>query len=187
VIQLHRSEDLSWVRDRLKALIERDKLPLELYDFTELNQQYNQVIGLFNSILAFIISVMGFVVLFTVTNTMGMSVVERTDEIGTIRALGARRSTVRRQFLVEGALLGLIGATAGLFAAYFAAVGINGAGMTWLPPGSAGPVPLRLYFAGPDLLTICTWSGLVIVAVAAAFAPAYRAGRMPIVDALRHV
>jgi putative ABC transport system permease protein len=187
VIQLHRTEDLPWAKTRLTALIQQEKLDLELHDFTELNQQYNQVIDLFTSILNFIVSVMGFVVLFTVSNTMGMSVVERTDEIGTIRALGARRSAVRRLFLVEGALLGVTGATAGLFAAYFVAMAINQAGMTWIPPGSAGPVPLRLYFAGPDLLAVATWGGLILVAIAAAFAPALRAGNLPIVDALRHV
>jgi putative ABC transport system permease protein len=48
-------------------------------------------------------------VLFTVTNAMGMSVVERTGEIGTSRAMGVRRHGIRKQFLAEGGLLGVMG------------------------------------------------------------------------------
>ncbi|HEV8014314.1 MAG TPA: FtsX-like permease family protein [Stellaceae bacterium] len=187
VLQLKRSEDVPAARARLAQLISDRKLDLEIRDFTDLTPEYNQIIGLFNSIFSFISVIIGVVVLFTVTNAMGMSVVERTDEIGTTRAIGVRRSGIRRQFLVEGAVLGVMGATIGVVLAYAAAYAVNGSGLTWVPPGAAQPVPLRLYMEGAWNLLVGTWLGLIVVATIAAFIPAHRAARMKVVDALRHV
>lgn len=187
VLQLRHTRDLETARARLKTLIHDGGLDLEVRDFTELTPQYRQVIGLFASIFSFISVIIGIVVLFTVANAMSMSVVERTEEIGTTRALGVRRGGIRRQFLLEGLLLGLIGATLGVALAFLAAFAVNGAGLTWTPPGSAVAVPLRLYMVGAWNLVAGAWIGLLVVATVAAFIPANRAARMPVVDALRHV
>jgi putative ABC transport system permease protein len=187
VVQLNRTEDLEKARRRLAALFKEHGLDLEVRDFTELNAQYNQIIGLFRSIFAFISSIIAIVVLFTVTNAMGMSVVERTGEIGTSRAMGVRRQGIRKQFLTEGSLLGVLGATVGVVLAYFAAYAINHSTLTWSPPGQATRVPLRLYLVGAEWLIVITWIGLLIVSALAALIPANRAARMVVVDALRHV
>ena len=86
VLQLHRTEDIPLARSRLAALFKG--IDLEVRDFTELQPQYNQVVGLFGAIFSFIAIVMGVIVLFTVVNTMSMCVMERTNEIGTARAMG---------------------------------------------------------------------------------------------------
>ena len=112
---------------------------------------------------------------------------ERTNEIGTARAMGVRRSGIRRQFLIEGWMLGVIGATAGLLLAAIIAVAVNHAGFTWMPPGQASPIPLQLLTTGDALLIGAVWCGLLIMATVAALIPANRAARMPVVDALRHV
>jgi len=187
VVQLNRTEDMKSTRARLLSLFKEHNLDLELRDFTELNPQYNQIIALFGSIFSFISVIIGIVVLFTVTNTMGMSVIERTGEIGTTRAMGVRRQVIRWQFLVEGALLGVIGATVGVGLAYLAAYGINHSMLTWTPPGQAAPIPLRLYMAGAYSLIAVTWTGLLAVSALAALIPANRAAKMAVVDALRHV
>jgi putative ABC transport system permease protein len=187
VIQLHRSEDLAAVRAHLSSVFKRLGLDLEMRDFTELTPQYNQIINLFGSIFTFITVVMAIVVMFTVSNAMGMSVIERTDEIGTTRAMGVRRSGIRLQFLLEGSLLGVVGSTAGVVVAHLVAYLINHAGLTWTPPGSPGPIPLRVYMEGAWLLSAGTWLGLTLVAAVAAFIPAGRGARMVVVDALRHV
>jgi len=187
VLQLHRTEDLSAARARLLSLFKERGLDLEVRDFTDLNPQYNQIIGLFRSIFSFITLIIGIVVLFTVSNAMSMSVIERTGEIGTTRAMGVRRQGIREQFLVEGSVLGAIGATVGVFVAQLVAFSVNHAGLTWTPPGAGAPVPLRLYTNGVDALVVLTWIGLLVVSAAAALIPANRAARMPVVDALRHV
>jgi putative ABC transport system permease protein len=118
---------------------------------------------------------------------MSMSVMERVNEIGTVRALGVRRAGIRRQFVAEGWVLGTIGATVGVVLAVVIAEIVNHSGLTWTPPTNAEPVPLYVLLRGAPLLVAWTWVGLIVMATLAAFIPAMRAARMIIVDALRHV
>ncbi len=185
VIQLHHYADMDAARQRLNELV-ADK-GLEVRDFTELTPMYNQVIGFFGAIFVFIAVVMGVIVLFTVVNTMSMAVMERTNEIGTTRALGVRRAGIRRQFLVEGALLGVIGAAAGVALTEIVAFALNLSGLRWTPPGQAYSIPFRLLMSGIGPLIAGVVVALIVIAIVAALIPANRAARMSVVDALRHV
>ncbi|MBU6473544.1 MAG: FtsX-like permease family protein, partial [Alphaproteobacteria bacterium] len=187
VLQLYHTADVARTQARLLALFKAHGLDLEVHDFTELEPQYNQVIGLFGAIFVFIAVIMSVIVLFTVVNTMSMSVMERTGEIGTARAMGVRRSGIRRQFLLEGWMLGAIGATSGVVLAAVIAALFNRLGLTWTPPGQASPIPLLLLTRGMWGFEAAVWLALIAMATIAALMPANRAARMMIVDALRHV
>lgn len=187
VLQLHHTGDIPQARARLQSLFAARHLYLEVRDYQEINSYYGQTISFFSSMFSFIAVLIGVVVLFTVSNTMSMSVMERIDEIGTTRALGVRRSRIRRQFLLEGSMLGVLGASLGVLLAFAAAAVINNSGMTWTPPGDAHPIPLKLYMLGAADIIVATWAVLIVVATIAALIPANRAARMTIVDALRHV
>jgi putative ABC transport system permease protein len=187
VLQLHRTEDIPAARARLAALVRERHLDLEIRDFMEINAYYGQTIAVFRSFFLFIAVIIGVVVLFTVSNAMGMSVMERIDEIGTTRALGVRRSKIRAQFLAEGFLLGMMGATLAVAFAFLATYGVNNAGLTWTPTGDSHAIPLKLYMLGAIDFIVAVWIVLTLVATLAAFLPANRAARLPIVDALRHV
>src|SRR5581483_6905835 len=106
---------------------------------------------------------------------------------GSARAMGVRRSGIRRLFVVEGAILGAIGATAGGVLAQLIATAVNHAGMTWMPPGQASPIPLEVLTAGSAGLIARVWLALAAAATLAALIPANRGARLPVVDALRHV
>ncbi len=187
VVQLRHTGDLAMARARLGALFAERHLDLELRDFAELQPFYKQAVGMFRAIFAFISLIMSVIVLFTVVNTMGMSVMERTTEIGSARAMGVRRSGIRRLFVVEGAILGAIGATIGAALAQAIATAVNHAGMTWTPPGQAAPIPLEILTAGSTGLVLRVWLALLVAATLAALIPANRGARLPVVDALRHV
>ena len=187
VLQLNRSEDMPAVRGRLQKLIADHHLDLEIRDVRDLSPFYVQVVAMFSVIFLFIALVMGVIVLFAVVNTMTMNVMERTNEIGTIRAMGVRRSGIRWQFITEGALIGAIGAALGAVVALVVAVIVNHAGLTWVPPGNSSPAPFRIDVLGHPALIAGTWVALTLVAVCAALIPANRAARLSIVDALRHV
>ena len=187
VLQLNRSEDMPAARARLADLFKERGLDLEVRDFTELNPFYGQVKGMFGAIFLFISLVMGMIVLFAVVNTMTMNVMERTSEIGTIRAMGVKRGGVRWQFIAEGALIGAIGATVGAVLAIVIAALVNRGGMSWTPPGNANPVALSVYVANRPGLILRCWIILTAVSVLAALLPANRAARLSVVDALRHV
>ena len=189
VLQLQHTSQMVAARARLEELLAttfKDK-PLEIQEFTTLNPFYGQSIGMFAALFSFIAVLIGAIVLFTVGNTMSMAVVERTVEIGTLRAIGLRRNGIRRLFICEGLLLGVIGAALGVLIALGIAYTINHAGLTWLPPGRVEPVPLTARVWGETRLITGTAIGLIVVAILSAFLPASRASKMNIVDALRHV
>jgi putative ABC transport system permease protein len=187
VLQLKHTADMPAVRTRLKQLFEQNHLDLEVRDFGELAPFYVQVVAMFSTIFIFISLVMGVIVLFAVVNTMTMNVMERTNEIGTIRAMGVRRRGVRAQFILEGALIGAIGATAGALLGVAIAALVNSAALSWVPPGNSGAVPFQVDVLKHPLLIAVTWLVLTFVAIAAALIPANRAARLSVVDALRHV
>jgi putative ABC transport system permease protein len=186
-LQLHRSEDMPAARARLMTLIRDNHLDLDVRDFGELTPFYGQAVRLFGAIFLFIALVMGVIVLFAVVNTMTMNVMERTNEIGTVRAMGVRRGGIRSQFIAEGFLIGAIGATVGAALAFLIAALVNHGGLTWVPPGNANPVPLHVAVASSPALVIGAWAGLVLIATIAALLPASSAARLAVVDALRHV
>lgn len=187
LLQLHRTDDMASVRNRLETLFRERGLPLEIRDFADQQPFYKQAVGMFSAIFLFIANIIGVIVLFTVLNTMAMSVMERTNEIGTARAMGVRRSGIRRLFIVEGTILGAVGATLGVCLAQLVAVLFNRAGATWTPPGQAALVPLEVLTSGVGGLVLGVWGSLVVLAAAAAVVPANRAARLKVVDALRHV
>jgi putative ABC transport system permease protein len=186
VVQLHRTEDLPRAMARLKTLFAAHKLPLEAHDYSELSTGYVQIRNFLSVMFAFLAVIMGVIVVFTVVNTMSMSVMERTNEIGTARAMGVRRSAIRRQFVIEGFMLGLIGATAGIILATFISIWFNQAGIMYMPPGQARAVPIRL-LTGDYALLLRVWISLVVIATVGSLIPANRAAKMKVVDALRHV
>jgi putative ABC transport system permease protein len=189
VLQLHHTSQIPAARERLSQLLANEFKDAELsvQDFATLNPWYGQSLAMFGTIFAFIAVLIGAIVLFTVGNTMSMAVVERTVEIGTLRAMGLRRSGIRRLFVCEGLLLGVIGAVLGVSISIALSVAINHSGLTWTPPGYVMKVPLNIYVWGENGLMLGCALGLVVVAVISALWPANRAARMAVVDALRHV
>jgi putative ABC transport system permease protein len=187
VLQLQHTAQVPAARARLLSLIAEHHLPLEVRDYKELNPFFVQVVGLFSLIFLFLTLIMVVIVLFAVVNTMTMNVLERTAEIGTIRAMGVRRGSVRRQFLAEGAVLGALGATLGVIVAFIVIAIIDRAGLQWMPPGNTDPVPFQLAWPTRPVLLLGTWLGLVLVSTLATLPPANRAAKSRIVDALRHV
>ena len=188
-LQLRRTADLPAARARLQELLAGPLKgePLEVIDSETLNPCYGQTLAMFASIFGFMSVLIGAIVLFTVGNTMSMSVVERTAEIGTLRAIGLRRGGIRSLFVTEGVVLGVLGAALGILAAMGAEAAINAMRITWIPPGRIEPVALAVRVAGEPVMVLACAVGLLVVAALSATFPAARAARMNIVDALRHV
>ncbi|HEV8268188.1 MAG TPA: ABC transporter permease [Thermoanaerobaculia bacterium] len=104
-----------------------------------------------------------------IANIMFVTVVERTPEIGLRMALGARRRDIRRQFLVESALLSAIGG----------AIGVLGGSLVALVVSQIFPAEVRLSFVALGL-GVATFTGIL-----AGLAPSSAAANLPPVEAIR--
>jgi putative ABC transport system permease protein len=173
------------MRDRLQAKLKAAGFDVEILTWQDLSDFYNQVHGMFDMIFGFIFSIVLTVVVMSVANSMSMTVIERTREIGTLRAIGLKRSGVIRLFTMESMLLSLIGCVTGLLIALLVRWGVNAANISYIPPNSASPVPLLV-----DLdvgRTVVTFVMMGLVGTLAAYMPARRAAKKDIIDALGHV
>ncbi|OEV05343.1 ABC transporter permease [Streptomyces oceani] len=132
----------------------------------QVGQMLNMVYGLLA--LAIVVAILG------VVNTLALSIVERTREIGLMRAIGLSRRQLRRMVRLESVVIALFGALLGL-----------GLGMGW------GATAQRLLaLEGLTVLEI-PWStislvfaGSALVGLVAALVPAFRAGRMNVLRAI---
>jgi putative ABC transport system permease protein len=188
MIQLDHTDDIPKATQRIQMIADK-VMPgknLTVLNFEQINPFYGETINLFNTIFGFIFVLIGGIVLFTVSNTMMAAVMERTTEIGTVRAVGLRQSGIRKLFVTEGFLLGCVGAVLGLISALILSTIINHLNLTWLPPGTSTPLPLTVRVLGEYGMMAGTAIGLVVVATLSAWLPAWRAANLSIVEALRH-
>lgn len=141
------------------------------------------------SVMTVVASVLAGIALFVsalgIVNTLVMSVMERTREIGLLKALGATDGDVARLFLAEAAILGVSG-------------GLLGTVLGWamsLVGDHLGRIKIEEAFLMPfqgDLFVFPAWLAFagvgfaVLVSVAAAILPTLRAARIDPVRALRH-
>jgi putative ABC transport system permease protein len=123
-----------------------------------------------------------------VVNAMLMSVRERTREIGTMRALGMRRSRVVRLFVLEGLALGTVSAVAGALAGGAAVVTLAATGipmkvssLAWMVGGDV------LYPALEPASLLRAVLSIVLLSTLAAVYPAFSASRLEPREALHHV
>jgi len=130
-----------------------------------------QMSGVFTNLLGAIASVSLLVGGIGIMNIMLVSVTERTREIGVRRALGARRSDIRTQFLIESSLISGLGGVVGIVLGIFVARSVARFG-GW--PTLVQP---------PVLLTAFVFAGLV--GIFFGFYPAAKAARLDPIDALR--
>jgi ABC-type antimicrobial peptide transport system permease subunit len=117
-----------------------------------------------------------------VMNTMVMSVLERTREIGVMRAVGARAKTIRRLFSLEAAALGFFG---GLFGVVIGYVFVLAAKPVISDAVKSGPVK-NANFAVPLWLVLVVVGGTTLIGFASGFLPARRAARLDPVESLRY-
>lgn len=147
---------------------------------------YQAVRALYNRIFGILGVIMICIVLFAMSNTLGMAVVERTREIGTLRAIGTLPAEIVRNFVLEGMLIGGAGAVAGMLLAAVATVFLLFAGIDMPPPpGRSTGYPLLLSFS--PLLYGAVTLIVIVLAAGAAWLVSSRAARKPVTEALAHV
>jgi putative ABC transport system permease protein len=165
------------LRRRVERIVRRDYPNLAVLSNAQLKSrvegQVNQQFGIFYAIVGVAI----FASLFGIVNTLTISVIERTREIGVLRALGASRWQVRRSIGDESLVIGLIGALLGI------AVG-TGLGYALLRGLSAG-IPGVEYRPPLGTMVAVGLAG-VVLGLVASILPARRAARLDVIKAISY-
>jgi len=133
----------------------------------------------FVAIVALLVAAVG------ITNTMIMSVLERTHEIGVMKALGARDRHIQLIFLVEGVVIGLAGSSLGLALGWLASFPGDAIAKSIMEPQTQSRVKGTL-FVFPTWLVVGVPLLVCLITILAALYPAWRASRVDPVTSLRH-
>ena len=133
----------------------------------------------FVAIVALIVAAVG------ITNTMIMSVLERSHEIGVMKALGARDRHILLIFLVEGAVLGVAGSLIGLLLGWLASIPGDSIAKSIIEPQAQTHIK-GTFFLFPMWLVVGVPLLVSLITTLAALYPARRAARVDPVTSLRH-
>ncbi|MDR0806408.1 MAG: ABC transporter permease [Enterobacteriaceae bacterium] len=187
LILLKDDNDLPVFSAKLHQFIADKHLPLIVRDWKEMSLFYQQVEGLLSGIYFFIKVIVALIVIFMISNSMTMNIVERTREITTLRAIGLKPAHVTRLFLLEGIFIGIIGAIGSLVIGFAIAGVINIHGIAMPPsPGQSQGYTAFIKTNNVDLI----WITLVLPVLTAALAsilPSRRASKLNISDAFKFV
>lgn len=140
-------------------------------------ENVNGLLGVVDIVVLSIAFISLFVAALGITNSLFTSVFQRTKEIGTMKAVGARNSQILLVFLLESAILGFFGGLIGIiFGVGLAVLFINGINLFGL---------IRLELALDYMLMIYSLLFSTILGIIAGLLPAYRASKLKPIDALR--
>jgi putative ABC transport system permease protein len=147
---------------------------------------YRSVKALYNRIFGALGLIIGVIVVFVVTNAMAMAIIERTREIGTLRAMGTLPAQLTRSFALEGMVLGGAGALLGALVALVLSVALLVFPVEMPPPpGRSNGYPLQIVIDAT--LYAGTLAAMVLLSMFASAAVARRTVKKPVVEALAHV
>ena len=162
-------EELRSVTRKVRRLAPNDEDDFSINQQDQIVDAFHRIAGTIAAVGLFITGLSLFVGGIGIMNIMFVSVTERTKEIGIRKAIGAKRRTILIQFLIEAAVICLLGGLVGLALAWPATLVME----KYLP---ASLSPLIVVIA----LTVAAATGII-----SGFLPAWRAARMNPVDALR--
>ena len=167
------ADEISLAADQTRALLAKrhPNNPFEIRTQTELMQTSSSVSGIVNLLLTSLAGVSLAVGGIGIMNIMLVAVSERTREIGVRRAVGADKTSILSQFLLESIVLSLAGGLIGVVLAVITAA-IAGLALHWHTPVQIGGITVALLSA-------------TVVGILSGIYPARRAAGLNVVDALR--
>jgi putative ABC transport system permease protein len=172
--------------DHLREVVAQiEGLGLQQWSLVEFADRVRGNMVLLAILMTFLATVALLVAALGITNTMFMSVLERTREIGIMKAVGARNRHIQVIFLVEGALIGAVGGGLGLLLSWAASFPGDGIARSIMERQTGAP-PHQTLFLFPFWLTLGAPLFATLVTTLAAYYPARRASRVNPITALRH-
>jgi len=167
-----RAESIDVVNDAAKAIKDKMGKTVTVFTYDTAREQINIVMGTIGSVLGGIAAISLIVAGVGIINTMTVSVMERTKEIGILKALGAKSRDVLMMFLSESVLTGFFGGVLG------SALGLTLSSVI----GQLIGVQINLHL----ILAIEVVGFAIFTSILSGIYPAWRASNLNPVEALRH-
>ncbi len=156
-ILLKPGEDLNASMAKLKRIMKDSGFPVKVLSWKKASGQVAQISDIFQLILVVFVLLLFFVAIIIIMNTLSMNALERTEEFGMMRAVGARKGFISRMFLAETFSLSFVFGGAGILA---------GVIVTWivrlLRISSAGNGIIEMLFGGEVFRPTLGAAGLTI-------------------------
>ena len=170
--------DVDDVADRAENALKERGSDISAVTYNDISEAIGTMTSTISAFLAGIAGISLLVGGVGVMNTMFTSVLERTKEIGVMKAVGAKNSHVWTIFLIESGLMGLVGGIVGT---------LLGLGLSAIASSFIGRFfDIELIVVASPLLIAVTLLGSFALGAFAGLWPAWRASRLPVVDALRY-
>ncbi len=179
VITVNEEEHVKAVADRIAAMGYNQYSLAGVIDLIRMNVRLITFAMAAVAVVALVVAAIG------ITNTMIMSVLERTHEIGIMKALGAHDRDIRRIFLVEGTVFGVLGSAVGVALGWLASYPGNAIARRIMEPQVNSTVKGSLLIY-PIWLVLGVPAVVCLITTLAAWYPASRAARVDPVTSLRH-
>ncbi len=176
-IEVDTAANVPTLRKQIESLGFLTTSPIDTID------QINQVFGFFNIVLAGFGAVGMIVAVLGMFNTLTISLLERTKEVGLMITLGGRHRDMRKLFIFEALLLSFVGAVIGIAGAVTLGQILNGILNAF--SHQRGVTEYFQLFATPWWLVIGMILFMMMVGLAVVYLPARHAARINPIDALR--
>lgn len=180
LVKAARKEDVASVKEKLDKIFERkygkDQKEFQVITSEQVLARIDQVLGVIQLFLVGIASISLLVGSIGIMNTMVMAVMERTKEIGVMKAIGATNNLVLSIFILEAGFIGLVGGIIGIIIGYGLAFGIG-----FVAQSSGLAISIQI----DPMLILGAMAFSLIVGMAAGTYPANRAAGLDPVVALR--
>lgn len=150
-----------------------------------IQQTISSVMGTMSLFIGGIAAISLLVGAIGIANTMFMSVMERTKQIGTLKALGTTNFEIMKLFLIESAMIGFIGGLIGVFLGFIASGTISEIGVRLVGVGGRAGMGTSMTVITPELVLFAMGFS-VLIGMVSGFLPARSAAKLQPVEALRY-
>ncbi|MEN8154899.1 MAG: FtsX-like permease family protein [Acidobacteriota bacterium] len=182
------------VKTLIKEEINKSGLDYDVFSWDQLAGDFLAISKMKTKNTAILIMIMLFIASMGIVNTMLMAVLERTREIGMMKALGMNRWEIKKVFLIEGGFIGVFGSLLGCILGGLGGWYMEVYGLTMKSFGKtyqdvvSSIYPVKDTFYADLTFDVLLYTFLLgtLISVAATYYPASRAAKMDPVDALRH-
>lgn len=176
-------DEVENVPEVAKAIEGMGFMAQSMNDWLESQQKQTQGI---RTILAGIGIVSLFIAAIGITNTMVMSIYERTKEIGVMKVLGAQLRDIKRLFLFEAGMIGFFGGVAGIGASYLSSWILNNSGLQLFGGGFGAEDVEQLVSIVPPWLAGASLVFATVIGLVSGYYPAVRAMKLSALEAIRN-